>query len=83
MDNYSIINDHLVDKYGNALGNKLKHTFGILSESATKEAWKEVAKSSPEIKSVMNSMNRRELMKNLLKTGVTLETGKKVIVGKW
>ena len=69
MDNYELINGHLVDKYGNAMANKLKSTFKIFSEPAIKESWKEVAKQSPEIKSVMKSMNHRELLKNLLKVG--------------
>jgi hypothetical protein len=69
MNNYNIINDKLVDKYGNAMANKLKTTFGVFSEQATKESWKEVAKTSPEIKKIMGSMNRRELLNNLLKVG--------------
>jgi hypothetical protein len=67
MENYNTINDKLVDKYGNAMANKLKSTFKFMAEPAVKEAWKEVSKSSPEVKSVMNSMNRRELLGNLLK----------------
>ena len=67
MDNYNLINDKLVDKYGNAMANKLKATFKWNAEPAIKEAWKDVSKSSPEIKSVMGSMNRRELLSNLLK----------------
>ncbi len=75
-NNYNIINDKLVDKYGNALANKLKSTFKWNAEPLVKEAWKEVGKTSPEIKSVMNSMNRREMLKNLLKiTGVTTGIG--------
>jgi len=50
-----------------AMGNKLKTAFKLFSEKAYKDSWKEVAKLSPEIKAVMGSMNRRELLKNLLK----------------
>jgi hypothetical protein len=39
----------------------------LKSEKYYKNAWKEVSKISPEIKSVMDSMNNRELLKNLLK----------------
>lgn len=67
MDNYNLINDKLVDKYDNAMANKLKATFKWSAEPAVKKAWKEVSKASLEIKSIMGSMNRRELLKNLLK----------------
>lgn len=77
MDNYNLINDKLVNKYGNAMANKLKATFKWNAEPAVKEAWKEVSKASPEIKSIMGSMKRRELLGKLLKysgiaTGVSL-----------
>lgn len=84
MERYNVINDHLVDKYGNALGNKLKETFRLTAEPLYKEAWKEVSKASPEIKTVMKEMQHREILKALLKTGAAVgiyETGKKSITG--
>ena len=65
MERYGKINDHLVDKYGDAMANKLKATFKWNAEPAIKQAWKDVSKSSPEVKQVMNSMKRRELLKDL------------------
>lgn len=83
MERYGKINDHLVDKYGDAMANKLKATFKWSSEPAIKKAWKDVSKSSPEIKSVMNSMNRRELLKDLLAiSGATAAIGASVKVIK-
>lgn len=67
MENYRLVNKTLVDTAGQAYGNKLKSAFKFGAEPAYKEAWKEVAKQSPEIKSVMNSMKGRELLKNILK----------------
>lgn len=85
MDKYAIVNKTLVDNAGNAMGNKLKTAFKIQAEPAVKQAWKDLSKSSPQIKSVMDSMNKRELIKNLIKYGgtgaVTFEGGKKVITG--
>lgn len=67
MDNYSIVNSKLTDKFGNALGNKMKAMFKMEAEPLVKEAWKDIAKGSPEIKSIMGSMKRRELLSQLLK----------------
>jgi hypothetical protein len=63
------------------MGNRLKTAFRINAEPATKEAWKAVAQHSPEVKSVMNSMNRRELLGVLLKTAGTVEGTKKLVTG--
>jgi hypothetical protein len=85
MDNYSLINDHLVNKYGNAMANKLKYTFKIFSEPAVKEAWGNVSKLSPELKSVMKDMKARELLKNLLKItagGYALKKGVGMMTGQ-
>lgn len=73
MDSYEMIYSKLTDKFGNAMANKMKSMFSIFAEPATKEAWKEIGKISPEVKSVIGSMNRRELLKNLLKVsgGIT------------
>ena len=67
MDNYSIINDHLVNKYGNAMANKLKASFRPQAEEALKESWKEMSVLSPEVKGIIKSRENRELMKRLLK----------------
>ena len=83
MNNYNLANDHLVDKYGNAMANKLKSTFSIISEPAVKEAWKNIAKGSPEIKGIIRSRNNRELLKDLLIAGPSISSAKKVITGKW
>lgn len=77
MKNYGYVNRSLVDEAGNAMANRLKNTFKLGAEPAIKQAWKEVSKASPGIKSTMNSMKRREILKNLLKvSGATaLATG--------
>jgi hypothetical protein len=67
MNNYSVVNSKLVDKFGNALGNKLKDTFRFTAEPAVKEAWKELGKSSPELKKIISSRKNRELIKALVK----------------
>jgi len=67
MNNYDLINDHLVNKHGVAMGNKLKETFKWTAEPAVKEAWKVLGKSNPEIKAIIKSRQNRELMKGLLK----------------
>jgi len=83
MREYNLINDHLTDKYGNALANKLKSTFKFSAEPRIKEAWKEVGKLNPEIKGVMKSRQMRELLKGLLVLGGTTvglaAGGKKVL----
>jgi hypothetical protein len=66
-DNSYLIKKTIQDTAGNAQANNLKAAFKLGAEPATKEAWKAVAQASPEVKEVMNSMNRRELMNNLLK----------------
>lgn len=66
MERYNIIDDHLTDKYGNAMGNKLKTSFKVFAEPALKEAWGVVSKATPELKSVTKSMKTREILKNLL-----------------
>lgn len=73
MDNYNKINDHLVDKYGDAVADKLKSTFTLFKNAETKQAWKDVGVNSPELKSIMSSMQKRELLKRLLQTGATAE----------
>lgn len=83
MENYEVINAHLVDKFGNALGNKLRSTFRLTAEPSVKQAWKEVAKSSPELKGIIRSRTNRELLKALLGTTTTIEVGKRVVTGKW
>jgi len=83
MDNFHKINDKLVDKYGNAMGNKLKESFKLQAEPALKQAWREVSKASPEIKSVMKSMNSREMLRALLSAGTIYEGGKKILTGKF
>jgi hypothetical protein len=55
------------------MGNKLRNAFKFGAEPAVKKAWKEVSRVSPELHQVMGSMNRRELLKNLLKIGVVTE----------
>lgn len=67
MDNYHVVNKTLVDSAGNAMGNKLKAAFKLGAEPAVKQAWKEVSQASPGVKKVMNTMNHRELLGNLLK----------------
>jgi len=67
MDNYHLVNRSLVDSAGTAMGNRLRNAFRIGAEPAVKQAWKDVSKASPEIRGVMNSMNQREVLKNLLK----------------
>lgn len=67
MDKYHLINSKIVDKAGNAMGNKLKKTFELGAEPAYKQAWQEVSKVSPEIKQVMDSMKNRVLLRNVLK----------------
>lgn len=79
MDNYNLINDHLVDKYGNAMANKLKATFKWGAEPVVKNAWKEVAKQSPELKSVMKGMETKELLNKLL----SLQIPKRIATGSW
>lgn len=87
MNNYNLANDHLVDKYGNALGNKLKETFKLTAEPRIKEAWNEIGKNSPEIKGMIKSRNNRELLKTLLYTvptaGGIYEGGKRMVTGRW
>jgi hypothetical protein len=83
MENYNLANDHLVDKYGNAMANKLRSTFRLFSEPSVKEAWKEIGKSSPEIKGIIKSRTNRELLKALLITAPTIESGKRIITGRW
>lgn len=68
MEKYPLVNKTLVDSAGIIHGNKIKAAFRFGAEPAVKEAWKEVSKASPEIKSVMNSMNRRELLRQLTLT---------------
>lgn len=82
MEKFNIIDDHLTDKYGNAMGNKLKSSFKIMAEPALKEAWKDVSKATPELKGVVSSMKKRELLKNLLLIGggtVAYKTGENLI----
>lgn len=67
MGNFNKINDHLVDKYGDAMANKLKTMFKPEAEQAVKQSWKELSKISPEIKDIMNTMNKREVIRGLLK----------------
>jgi hypothetical protein len=81
MGKYEIINSHLVDKYGNALGNKMKSVFRWTSEPVLKEAWKEVGKSNPEIKSIIKSREAREILKGLLKVGLPTTIGGGAVVG--
>jgi hypothetical protein len=69
MDKYRIINHKLTDSAGNAYGNKLKSTFKLGAERLYVNKWAEVAKQSPEIKAIMNSMQKREVLKNVLKYG--------------
>lgn len=83
MDKYELINTHLVDKFGNAMGNKLRSTFRLTAEPAVKEAWKEVAKTNPELKTIIRSRKNRELLKALLGTTTALEVGKKLTTGRW
>ena len=74
-ENAYLIKKSIQDTAGNAQANKLKAAFKIGAEPATKEAWKEVSKISPEVKQVMGSMNRRELIKNLLKYSAYVGVG--------
>jgi hypothetical protein len=77
MDKYTLVDKTLADSHGTLLANKMKSAFKIMAEPAVKQAWKDVSKASPEVKSVMDSMNRRELLSNILKvSGATaLGTG--------
>lgn len=81
MDKYEVINSKLVDKFGNALGNKLKSVFRWTAEPAVKEAWKEVGKASPEIKGIIKSRETRELLKWLLKIGAPTAIGGGAVIG--
>ena len=83
MDKYEIVNSKLTDKFGNAMGNKFKETFRLTSEPAVKEAWNELGKSSPEINTIIKSRKNRELLKALLVTAPTIESGKRLVTGKW
>jgi hypothetical protein len=83
MDRYHMIKHTIENSKGEAMGNKLRKTFDLLSEPAYKESWKEVSKISPEVKTIMNSMQRRSLLRDLIKGGVTAETAKKVFTGKF
>ena len=69
IDRYTFVNPTLVNAQGHAIGNKLRTAFQIGAEPAVKEAWKAVAKDSPEIRKVMGSRERREILKNLIKFG--------------
>ena len=86
MDKYHLVNKTVVDKAGNAMGNYLKETFKSTAEPALQEAWKDVSKMSPEIKSVMASMKNRELLRKILQvspwvagTGAAALTGGKAL----
>lgn len=81
MDNYSKINDHLVDKYGDAMANKLKAMFKPEAEQAVKESWKELSKTNPQVKSIMDSMNKRQVIQGLLKKAGYVGTGALAIEG--
>lgn len=84
MDNYSSVNRRLVNVEGEAEANKLKHIFKITSEPLVKKQFKELANNpvaGPELKAIMKSRKNRELLKNLLTAGVTLEGIKKGVVG--
>jgi hypothetical protein len=83
MNNYEVVNSKLTDKFGNAMGNKLKESFRLTAEPAVKEAWSEIGKQSPEIKSIIRSRKNRELLKALLVTAPTIESGKRIITGRW
>ena len=72
MINYNKINPSLVDKNNQIVANKLKAAFKWSAEPAYKQAWKEISQANPEVRSVMNSMNKRELLKNLLKVSGTI-----------
>jgi hypothetical protein len=73
MMKYPLIKNSITNAAGNAMGNKLRNAFKFGAEPAVKKAWKEVSRVSPELHQVMGSMNRRELLKNLLKIGVVTE----------
>lgn len=73
MTNYQIVNKTLVDKVGTAQANKLQAAFKFTAEPAIKQAWEKVASSSPEIKAIMNSQQRRAILKNLLRIGLAEE----------
>ncbi len=86
MERYNPINDHLTDKYDVAQSDKLKEVFRLFKHAETKQAWKDLAKNSPELKSVVDSRTNREIMKLLLKSSsvpVGAEVGKKIITGSF
>jgi hypothetical protein len=83
MDNYDLANKSLTDNLGNAMANKLKHTFRLHAEPVVKEAWKNIGEVNPEIKSIIKSRTNRELLKTLLVTAPTVESGKRIITGRW
>lgn len=73
MIKYPLVKNSIMDSAGNAMGNKLRNAFKFGAEPAVKQAWKEIAKTSPELRQVMGSMGRRDLLKNLLKIGAVSE----------
>lgn len=84
-DKYNEINYNLKDTIKDASANKLKAQFTLKAAPEIKQAWKDLSKESPELKSVMDSRKNRELLKRLLiavPTGATaIGSVKKVVTG--
>jgi hypothetical protein len=66
MNRHTDIMKTLADKGGEAVSKGIKEVFKVGNEQRYTEAWKEISQISPEFNSVMNSMRRRALLKNLL-----------------
>ena len=62
------IRKYLVDEQGNAESNLLKSAFKLGTKDNVHQAWKSLSEYSPELKEVMGSMSRREILKSLLST---------------
>lgn len=92
MEDYELANSKLVNFMGQAEANKLKSIFKVGAEPLVKQAFDRIAKSSPELKSIISSRKNRELLKSLLSTknltraavgSAAIEGSKKVITGRW
>lgn len=77
-DKYNQIAYNLKDKIKDASANKLRAQFTLKAEPEIKQAWKDLSKESPELKSIMDSRKNRELLKRLL---IAVPTGAAAIEG--
>lgn len=70
---YDVINSRLMENADIASANQLKAMVKLTTDDTIKKSMEILSKTSPELKSVVNSMKNRDLVRNLLKFGIAEE----------